>query len=84
MKSIKEALIVFKVFSMNDTYLEWDAELKHIEETIRAIDSIIMQGYFSVIKSMIEYFCNRSLLKTYINFAAIFIQKRNPTKIFDE
>jgi len=54
MKSIREALIVlFK--NVNGNYLGWHVQLEEsIEKTIQVIDSIIMQGYFSVIKSTNE------------------------------
>jgi len=46
-KSIKEALIVLNVFkNLNDSY----QELKRIEETIHVIDTVLIQGYFSVIE----------------------------------
>jgi len=74
MKSIREALIVlFK--NMNDNYLGWHVQLEEsIEKTIQVIDSIIMQGYFSVIKSTMEYLSNSLyiyifIVYLYINYA---------------
>jgi len=66
MKSIREALIVlFK--NMNDNYLEWHVQLEEsIEKTIQVIDSIIMQGYFSVIKSTMEYLSNSLYIYIFI------------------
>lgn len=47
-KSIKEALIVLNVFkNLNDSYQE---RLEKIEETIHVIDTVLIQGYFSVIE----------------------------------
>lgn len=47
MRSIKETLTVLNVFkSLNDSYLE----LENIERTIHVINTVLMQGYFSVIK----------------------------------
>lgn len=50
-KSIRKALTELNVFkSLNGSCLEQNEQSKYIEETIRVIDSIIMQKYFSVIK----------------------------------
>lgn len=47
MRSIKEALIMLNVFkNLNDSYLE----LENIEKTIHVINTVLIQGFFSVIK----------------------------------
>lgn len=53
MSSIKEALIELNVFKgLNNSYLERERnmESEYIDKTVHVINSVIMQGYFSVIK----------------------------------
>ncbi|XP_014481809.1 PREDICTED: uncharacterized protein LOC106748107 [Dinoponera quadriceps] len=52
LRSIKEALTVFRVFKdFNDSYLTLDLQSQYIEKTVHDVDSIIMRGYFSYFPS---------------------------------
>lgn len=51
MMSIRKALTELNIFKgLNDSYLEQNEQSEYIQKTVHVIDSVIMQGYFSVIK----------------------------------